>query len=296
MPTTDYLSTPHNPEEGTDRYREDRSQMRIALIGPGRAGQSIAIAANGAGHDVVAIAARDTDYAGIVARRFNATALAIGEPLPPVDLIVVAVSDHAIETVAGEIARVARNAAASAVHLSGATSVAALREIGDSGVAIGSFHPLQTMPTPDSGARRLAGAWVAVTADEPLRSTLYDFAGTVGLHPFDLLDADRAAYHAAAAASANFPIAALAIAQRLFESTGVPFSAAQPLVDAIVANAFASDPRTALTGPIARGDDATVDAQIDAVRESAPELAAAFESMVAATRHVVASFETGDNV
>ncbi len=270
--------------------------MRIALIGPGRAGQSIAIAANGAGHDVVAVAARDTGKAATVAQRFDAVALAIGEPVPPVDLVVIAVSDQAIEEVAGEVAPIARNAVASAVHVSGATPVSALQAFEDHGVAIGSFHPLQTMPTPELGARRLAGAWVAVTADGPLRSTLYDLADTIGLHPFDLRDDDRAAYHAAAAAAANFPVAALAIAQRLFESTGVPFDAARPLVDAIVANAFESGPQAALTGPISRGDVATVAAQIEAVRSTAPDLAAAFESMVSATTTVASSFSEDDTL
>ncbi len=239
---------------------------------------------------MVAVAARDAERASIVARRFDAAPLAIGEPVPPVDLIVIAVTDDAIEAVAGEIAPIARNAVASAIHLSGDTPVSALRAFGDHGVSIGSFHPLQTMPTPELGARRLAGAWVAVTADEPLRSMLNDLAATIGLHPFDLRDHDRAAYHAAAAAAANFPIAALAIARRLFEAKNVPFDAARPLVEAIVANAFESGPEASLTGPIARGDVATVAAQIDAVRETAPDLAPAFESMVDATTTVAASF------
>jgi len=239
--------------------------MRIALVGPGRAGQSIAISANGAGHDVAAVAARDIEQATVVARRFDAVPLAIGEPVPPVDLVIIAVTDDAIEAVAGEIAPVARNAAASAIHLSGATPVSALQAFGDHGVAIGSFHPLQTMPTPELGARRLAGAWVAVTADEPLRSTLYDLAETIGLHPFDLRDDDRLAYHAAAAAAANFPIAALAIAERLFEAKNVPFDAARPLVDAIVANAFDSGPEASLTGPIARGELDVVRRQCEAL-------------------------------
>lgn len=260
--------------------------MRIALVGPGRAGQSIAIAANGAGHDVVAVVARNAEQASIVARRFAAVPLAIGDPVPPVDLVIIAVTDDSIEAVTGEIAPIARNAAASAIHLSGATPVSALRAFGDHGVAVGSFHPLQTMPTPDRGARRLPGAWVAVTAEEPLKSTLHGFARTIGLRPFDLRDDDRTAYHAAAAAAANFPVAALAIARRLFEAKGVAFDAARPLVEAVVANAFEFGPEASLTGPIARGDTATVAAQIEAVRETAPDLAAAFEAMVDGTASV----------
>ena len=278
-----------SPEAGPDRYREDRSHMRIVLVGPGRAGQSVAIAANGAGHDVVAVAARDTDQAYGIARRLDAVALQIGEPIPAVDLVIIAVSDSAIEQVAGQVAPVARNAAASAVHLSGAVPVVALEPFAAQGLAVGSLHPLQTMPTPDRGARALAGAWMAVTADEPLRSQLHDFAASLGGMPFDLADDNRAAYHAAAAAAANFPIAALAIAERLMVATDVPFEAARPLVEAIVANAFDAGPLESLTGPVARGDVGTIAAQTEAVRATAPDLAAAFDLMLEATAEVAAT-------
>ena len=263
--------------------------MRIVLVGPGRAGQSIVLAATGAGHDVVAVAARDAEHARSVARRLEADVLAIGEPIPPVDLIIVAVRDHAIEEVAAQIAPVARSVAASAVHLSGSTSVAALAPFEAQGLAVGSLHPLQTMPTPERGARSLAGSWMAVTADDPLRSRLHTFAASIGGLPFDLPDGDRATYHAAAAAAANFPIAAFSIAQRLLDSTGVPFNSIRPLIDSIVANTFELGPAAALTGPVARGDVGTVDAQLAAVRSAAPDLAAAFEAMLSATGDVAAA-------
>ena len=263
--------------------------MRIVLVGPGRAGQSVAIAANGAGHEIVAVATRNPDQTYEVARRLDAGMSASGEPIPAADLIIIAVRDHAIEDVAGQVAPVARNAAARAVHLSGATPVGALAAFAAQGIATGSLHPLQTMPNPDRGARSLVGSWMAVTADEPLRSELRSFAVSLGGRPFDLRDADRGGYHAAAAAAANFPTAAFVIAQHLLASSDVPFEAARPLVEQIVANAFELGPRSSLTGPIARGDIGTIEAQIDAVRVAAPDLAAAFEAMVSATADVAAS-------
>jgi len=257
--------------------------MRIALVGPGRAGQSVAIAANGAGHDIVVVAARDTEEAIAVARRFDARPLGIGEPISPVDLVIIAVRDDAIETVAGRVAPIARNAAAGVVHLSGAVGLAALAPFAEHGVAVGSFHPLQTLPTPVMGARSLPGSWVAVTASEPLRSQLFALARSIGCHPFDLDDRDRTTYHAAAAAAANFPIAALAVAQRLFASAGVPFEAARPLTESVVSNAFDVGPVASLTGPVARGDAETVALQISAVQAATPDLTGAFEAMVDAT-------------
>jgi predicted short-subunit dehydrogenase-like oxidoreductase (DUF2520 family) len=62
------------------------------------------------------------------------------------------------------------------------------------------------------------------------------------------------------------------MAERLFAAAGVPFEAAHPLVDAVVGNAFALGPAAALTGPIARGDVATVAAQRAAVGSAVPDV------------------------
>ena len=109
-------------------------------------------------------------------------------------------------------------------------------------------------------------------------------------------DEDKPLYHAAAAAAANFPLAALGIAARLFEAAGVPFSAAEPLVRAVVDNAFSLGPDAALTGPIARGDLGTVAVQVAAVERSAAELAPAFRDMSRATAVVAGRADDLDGV
>ncbi len=262
--------------------------MQIVLVGPGRAGQAVAIAANGAGHDIIAVAARDPQKANAAAERFGAASLGIGDPIPPADLIIIAVRDDAIESVAGTVAPIARNAAGGVVHLSGAVSISVLDAFDEHGTSIGSFHPLQTLPTPTAGARRMVGSWVGVTASGPFEESLFALATSMGCRPFRLDDAVRTRYHAAAAAAANFPVASLAVARELFTSAGVPFAAARPLVDAIVANVFDMGPGAALTGPIARGDIDTVAAQIDAVTDVDADLAAVFRSMVETTTVIAA--------
>lgn len=259
--------------------------MRIALVGPGRAGTALATAMRRAGHDIVAVAARDRKDAERVAEGLDASPVVIGDSLPQADLVLIAVRDDAIGEVAGEMAPVVGDAGG-VVHLSGATSVDALEPIAATGVATGSFHPLQTIPTPEVGAERLDGAWVAVTASPPLRETLHELAASFGGRPFDLDDDQKATYHAAASAAANFPVAALAVAHDLFEAAGVPFDAAAPLVDAVVANAFELGPQAALTGPVARGDAGTVAAQLDAVAAETPRWERAYRSFVAATADV----------
>ncbi len=243
--------------------------MDIILAGPGRAGSAVCIAAKRAGHRIVAVAGRTPETVQRAAQLLDAIPLRLSDELPPADLLVIAVRDDVIADVA---ARIRAPHVDAVVHLSGLTPVDALMPLQRAGAAIGVLHPLQTLAAPEAGAEALAGSWMAVTtSDERLRNTLEVLADSLGARPFTLPEAARAVYHAAAAAAANGTAAALAIAEELFTAAGVPFDAARPLVDAVVANAFGIGPRAALTGPIARGDVGTVRAQLASVEERAPE-------------------------
>jgi predicted short-subunit dehydrogenase-like oxidoreductase (DUF2520 family) len=241
---------------------------------------SVGLAARRAGHDIVGVMGRSNLAAR--AAILGAPVLDWDAPLPGCDLVVVAVRDDAIRPVAERLAPVAGSAVA-AVHLSGLTSVEALSALGRAGLETGGFHPLQTMPNPEDGAAALSGAAIGITADSPLEGKLEDLALSIGACPFKLEDGRRPLYHAAAACAANYVLSALALAEELFEAAGVPFGLARPLVSEVVANAFDVGPRDALTGPIARGDLGTVSAQIAAVAEVDPELAADFKAFGRAT-------------
>ncbi len=254
-------------------------QLQITIVGPGRAGMALALACRGAGHRVAAVVGRDRGRTAAAAASVDAVALALHEPLPGGDLLVLAVSDDAIAPVAQLIGTRATGYSG-VVHLSGFVTLDAMAAFDDVGVATGSFHPLQTMPTPETGAARMAGAWVGITASEPLRTLLRALASSLGAEPFDLVDGAKPVYHAAAAAAANLPLAALTMASDLFDAAGVPFAAAEPLVTAVVANAFELGPRSALTGPVARGDVGTVVGQLRAVARERPEWVPGFVAFV----------------
>ena len=96
------------------------------------------------------------------------------------------------------------------------------------------------------------------------------------MRPFEIEDEGRAAYHAAASIASNFLVTLEAAAERVAAGAGLEADEARallaPLVRATVENWAEHGPERALTGPIARGDEATVARQRDAVAESAPEL------------------------
>ena len=251
--------------------------MKIAVYGPGRAGGALALAAAGAGHEITSVAGRNQDAAAQLSDEVGATG---GTP----DLLIIALSDDALVD-AWQIIGV-DDVPSSVVHVSGAVPTDVLEPFARAGAATGSFHPLQTLPDSHTGANRLNGSHVAITAGDDLTSALFELARSFGCFPFTIDDETKPLYHAAAAASANYTLAALGVARDLFEAAGVEFAVARPLVQAIIDNAFEIGPDRALTGPIARGDVATVESQLAAVAAGAPDLLDMFTALarITATR------------
>ena len=265
--------------------------MVVILVGPGRAGMSLGLALRAAGHRVTAVVGRGDVTSS--ASRLDADFVGVDGPLPPADLLVVAVSDGAIAEVATTLAsRV--TGLQGAIHLSGAVPVAALQPLAALGVAVGAFHPLQSFPDPDRGARALPGSAVAITATDPgLHEMLERLAADLGMRPFDLSDENRALYHAAASMASNAVGASLWLAERLFDAAGVDPAVARPLVERVVEHSFGSGAAGALTGPVARGDIATVAAQIEAVRAADP---AVLEEFLAAVRLIAGAIGRGEEI
>jgi len=143
-----------------------------------------------------------------------------------------------------------------------------------------SLHPLMAVPREGADLRGAGGA-VAGSTPRALAAARA-LAGRLGLHVVEVADGDRAAYHAAASAAANFLVTLEDAAERL-----LPAQAGRellvPLVRATVEHWATLGPERALTGPIARGDEATVARQRAAVRERAPELVGLWDELAAAT-------------
>lgn len=249
--------------------------MRLIVVGPGRAGGSLALAADQAGHEIVGVLSRHDNTLGFPALEWDTE-------LPEADVVILSVRDEAISEVAARLAPFVSNAGVVA-HLSGFTPTLALREIKERGTAIGGFHPLQTLPDPQTGSRALADAFVAIGGDPLGVDVLTHLASSLGMKPFRLDDSARPAYHAAAAAAANFVVTALAVSADLFESADVDPAVSRPLVERVVANVFEKGAAASLTGPIARGDIETVIGHLEAAHAVSEYVGRQFRLMAEAT-------------
>jgi predicted short-subunit dehydrogenase-like oxidoreductase (DUF2520 family) len=231
----------------------------VGVVGRGRMGRTLAVALRAAGYSVPEPAGRGEVPAGC-------------------DAIVLCVPDAEIPAAATVVA----GAAPYVGHTSGATPLSALEAAG--GETFG-LHPLQTVP--DGGAD-LRGCGCAVAGSGPGALELARvMAERLGMEPFEVRDDQRGAYHAAASIASNFLVTLEWAAQSVAGRAGVeaPFG---PLVRTAVENWIASGPHAALTGPIARGDDATVAAQRDAVAAAAPEFLELFDALAERTRALAA--------
>ena len=236
--------------------------VTVRVIGAGRAGRSFAKAID----DLV-----DWDVIDIRGR-----GVAIDDAAADVDLVLIATPD----TVVADVAAAIRPGRAVVAHVAGSLGLDVLAPH-DRRAAL---HPLMSLPDAEIGAERLTGGWFAVAGD-PL---VADLAAALGGRTFEIADDDRALYHAAAAVASNHLVALLGHAQRLGASVGVPADALMALALGSAENAVALGPAAALTGPAARGDEATLVAHRDAIGRRAPRELAAYEAMLAEARRLAA--------
>ncbi len=215
----------------------------IQIIGPGRAGRSLATALDRAGWTVLPILGRGDD---------------VSAALGGVDTVVLAVPDDVIAPLAK---RLAPRPSTVVVHLAGSLGPDVLVPH----ARRAALHPLVAMPDPEIGAARLASGVTFAVAGDPFAR---EIAAALGGSTVDVPDAARAAYHAAAAIASNHVMAILGQVERVAGAVGLPLDAFLPLARAAVEDAGRVGPRRALTGPAARGDWQTLDRHLAAIDEA----------------------------
>ena len=199
-----------------------------------------------------------------------------GDEPPPwiaqLAVIILAVPDDAIRPLAGVLADAGTIGSQQVVlHLSGVHGQEALGPLVGSRAALGSLHPLQTISDPESAAERLKGAWAAVEGMPRAVEAAERLAQDVGLRPFRIASQAKAMYHAGAVFASNYFVVVEAVAQRLLRHAGLTdaeaWQALRPLVEGTLENLARLGPLGALTGPVARGDEATVRRHVEALTQ-----------------------------
>jgi len=154
-------------------------------------------------------------------------------------------------------------------HCSGALSSSALAPARAAGAAVASAHPVRSFADPALVAAAFAGTYCGVEGDAAALAVLEPALRAAGGQSVTIAAAAKTVYHAAAVFASNYLVTLLDTALRAYQAAGisepVARALAQPLVEETVANVFRLGPVAALSGPIARGDMATVARQQQAL-------------------------------
>ena len=239
-----------------------QSARAIGIIGPGRAGVGLALALAQAGYSVFIHGRKKKNIPASLT-------LTVGDggKAPPwigdTAVVILTVRDDAITPLAESLAQARAIGERHVVlHLSGSQGQEALGPLVTSRAALGSLHPLQTIVEPELAPARLKGAWAAVEGMPRAIEAGERIAQDLGMRPFRIATKAKPIYHAGAVFASNYLVVVEAVAQRLLRHAGLSdadaWAALRPLVEGTLENLSRHEPREALTGPVMRGDTATI--------------------------------------
>lgn len=242
-------------------------QLRIAILGLGRLGTTLAAALTRQSYEVACAHARGRSEAQTA--------------LDAADLVLLTVPDAAIVELCASLRWRAGQAVA---HCSGALGLDALAAAAEAGALVGCLHPIQSFPAGTPDPARFEAITCGIEAVPPLDATLERLAHDLGARTVRLEGVDRALYHAAAVFAANDLVALMAAATRTWALAGLPAETAReaigPLLLGAAHNVTTLDLVPALTGPLARGDLATIERHLAAL-EAEPSLHALYRALAA---------------
>ena len=257
--------------------------MRMVFIGAGPVGLTMARLFYNVGHKIVYFLSRNEKNRQ-KAKDFS-HALKTGQSFSEVDedfdVLFISTPDDTIGEIAERIATQIKNKVNFyAGHFSGSVPSYVLQPLKNKGCRIGSLHPLQTFVSPEEAVNSFAGTYICVEGDNEAVNLFSRLATEIGGCPFSISTDKKPLYHAAAVIACNYLVALINDAQRLLQKIGISKKSAEkmllPLIKATVKNIETVGIPEALTGPIARGDVATLLSHIENIKEKTPEFLALY--------------------
>ena len=267
----DHGTAPHGHPHVTSNAGEPPV---IGIVGAGSVGAALGVALDRAGWRIHAVASRSAAarerFRGLVP---GVRAFADAAPLvEEVELIILAVPDDAIRSVAGDLHMYSGQAM---IHTSGLLGADALASAMAAGTQVGSFHPLVAFADLERAVAALHGATIAIEGDDQLIDLLARMAEAVGGTPVRLGPGAKPAYHAAAVLAAGGFDALLAAIAELGRVAGLDEAGSLaiygPLIEQTLGNARTLGIAAALTGPMVRGDRGTIATHLETLRTHAPD-------------------------
>jgi predicted short-subunit dehydrogenase-like oxidoreductase (DUF2520 family) len=235
----------------------------IAIVGAGNLGTAIALQLHNAGYRIRELVSRvrnKSPKAAQLARKLGAAYQSITRAQLSADLVWLSVPDREIKNVARSLAATRNWKPKIAIHSSGALTSDELQPLRRAGAAVASVHPLMTFV---AGVQpQLAGVSFAIEGDATAVRAARRIVADLGGEAHPIKKSDKVAYHAWGSFVSPLVIALLATAEEMASHAGVQSGVARkrllPILHQTINNYANNGPAGAFSGPLIRGDVATV--------------------------------------
>jgi predicted short-subunit dehydrogenase-like oxidoreductase (DUF2520 family) len=263
----------------------------VAILGAGRLARAFLPALMAAGYPVAGIASRTPGSARKLVRGIRGARVA-ASPEAAVEraaLVLLAVPDREIAPLARRLARRMPSGwrLRTVLHHAGALGPSPLTPLSRLGAAVGVMHPMQVLGRSRAAGAALPGSRARIEGDPRAARIARRLALDLGLVPVrfarPLGPKGRAAWHAAASLASNDLVALVSLAVETLGAVGLrepeALEALLPIARGTLEQIEAGGIEGALTGPVARGDVATLLSQLRALRGACPEAAEAHRAL-----------------
>ncbi len=246
----------------------------IAIVGGGRLGTCLARALAARGYTIGSVACRTLGSARESVRLVGQGRPTANGPAAAATgrIVFLCLPDDALDAAARRLAAGTGGWKSRFVfHTSGLRPAAVLAPLAARGARTGSFHPVQSFPAKDSDLRLFRGIAFGIEGGGEARSLGARLARRLGGVALHLAAEDKPLYHAACSLTSNGGAAVLGAALDLLSGLGLDKEAAGkillPLAEGTLRNVKEIGASAALTGPVGRGDAATVRTHLEALKD-----------------------------
>lgn len=153
------------------------------------------------------------------------------------------------------------------IHCSGNMTSAECKPLAEKGARTASMHPLQTFQKGD-GNRRFKDIYISLEGEKTLVDELQKVVQKMEAIPIRVSPRQKRKLHVAAVFASNYLVALMATSEQIIEEAGMieGVRLLDPLVRQTLANILEYGVENALTGPVARGDAATVCQHLESLK------------------------------
>ena len=263
--------------------------LTLNLVGAGHVGKVLGRLLSASGACVVQDVLTRSPASAQAAVDFIGTGRACADlaALRPADIWLLAVNDDQIAPMAAALAQAHDLKGAVVFHCSGAKASGELQALAQQGALVASVHPIRSFADPDVVARDFTGTYCGIEGEAQALARLAPAFEAIGARLVTIDAAAKTVYHAAAVFASNYLTTVLDAALRAYQAAGVPEDVARelarPLASETMANVFRLGPAAALSGPVARGDHATVARQQQALLDWDEATGRLYEALVPPT-------------